>query len=124
MADSDFRFNDVSVVAPYAYKAVFATTSTDDSDRTMDMVMHNTPMGTVTGYDYEWKDITPKQAATIIQQVLNKPKFKVRYFDLFQGTWADAYFYASNFDADAGTLEEGFEKWASLSFGIRSIDPI
>lgn len=120
---NNFEFGGVQVAVPYTYDAVFATTSTDDSDRTMDLVMHNTPIGTITGYDFEWKDITLQEAATIMRQVLNKPEFLVHYLDLYYGTWRDAYFYASNFNAGAKTLEDGFEKWSGLSFGIRSINP-
>jgi len=124
MAIDNFKFDNIEVAVPHSYSAVFATTSTSDSDRTMDLVMHNTPIGTVIGYDFKWRDLTPKEASTIMQQVLNKTQFLVHYFDLYGGVWKDAYFYASNFNAGAKTLEEGFERWSELAFNIRSVNPL
>lgn len=105
------------------YSAVLATTSTDDSDRDMSLVMHNTPIGTVEGYDLKWSYPTLQEAALILQQVLNKPKFTVHYMDIITGTWRDGEFYASNFNAPCKTLEEGEECWDELSFNIRGINP-
>ena len=45
----------IRIKAPIKYDPVLATTSTEDSDRTQDLVMHNTPMGTIIGYDI-WKE--------------------------------------------------------------------
>ena len=105
------------------YSAVLATTSTDDSDRDMSLVMHNTPMGTVEGYDLKWKYIKPLEAAQILQQVLNKSEFTVHYFDIITAQWRDGKFYASNFNAPVKTLKDGEECWSELSFNIRSINP-
>ena len=44
-----FEINGVAVAAPSTYSPIFATTSTEDSDRSQDGVMHNTPMFTI-GY--------------------------------------------------------------------------
>jgi len=124
MAQDYFRIEDTRIATPSSYKATFATTSTSDSERTMNLVMHNTPIGTITGYDMEWKDEKPQEVSKILRMVLNKPKFRFHYFDMHSGTWRDAYFYASNFNAEAGTLEDDEETWASLSFNVRSIEAI
>lgn len=119
-------FNDVIVKQPDedGYTAVLSTTSTDDSERDMALVMHNTPIGTVSGYDLKWTDLTAAEASTILKQVLNKSKFKMHYFDIYLGKWADGEFYASNFNSPAGTLEDGSERWDELSFNVRGIRPI
>jgi len=124
MAQKQFAFNDVVCVAPDDYQPVLATTSTEDSDRDMSLRMRNTPIGTITGYDLTWGRLTPSQASAILRQVINKPSFKFYYFDLYRGTWRSDYFYASNFNAGALSLEEGFEAWEGLAFGVRSIDPL
>lgn len=103
------------------YSAVLATTSTDDSDRDMALEMHNTPIGTVEGYDLKWTDLTLQEAAQILKLVVNKPRFSVHYCDILTGTWRDADFYASNFNSPCKTLEDGEERWDELSFNIRSI---
>lgn len=115
--------NGVSIAQPTKYKAVFATTSTDDSDRDMSLVMHNTPIGSVEGYDLEWEYLTPKEASDILRQVLNRPEFTVHYFDLLNGAWTDGKFYASNYEAPCLTLKDGMACWEGLSFGIRGIYP-
>lgn len=105
------------------YSVSLATTSTEDSDRDMGLVMHNTPIGTVEGYDLKWTDLTLSEAAEILQQVVNKSSFTVHYLDILTGTWRDGEFYASNFNAPAKILLDGKERWDELSFGIRGINP-
>ena len=120
-----FKLNGIIVKQPDedGYSAVLATTSTEDSDRDMSLSMHNTPIGTVEGYDLKWTYLTPAEAAEILQQVLNKPNFIAHYFDIITGSWRDAKFYASNYNAPVMTLKDEEEYWDELSFNIRSIDP-
>ena len=105
------------------YTAVLATTSTEDSNRDMSLVMHNSPVGTVMGYDLKWTNLSLTEAAEILAEVVNKPSFTVHYLDILTGKWRDGEFYASNFNAPAATLEEGYERWNELSFNIRGINP-
>lgn len=124
MAQEQFAFGGVKCVAPDVCNAVLATTSTEDSDRDMALNMRNTPIGTVHGYDLTWGRLTASQTVTILQQVLNKPKFLFRYFDITRGVWRDDYFYASNFSAPAFSLEDGFEAWDGLAINVRSTNPL
>lgn len=117
-------FNGVVVKQPDKYSAVLATTSTSDSDRDMALVMHNTPIGTVAGYDLEWSYLTAQEASEILRQVLNRPSFTVRYFNILTASWENGEFYVSNFNAPAKILEEDKEYWESLSFNIRGINPV
>jgi len=120
-----FKLNGVIVKQPDedGYAAVLSTTSTDDSDRDMSLVMHNTPIGTVEGYDLKWSYLTPVEASEILREVLNKPSFMAHYFDIITGGWRDGRFYASNFNAPVKTIEDGEEYWDELSFNIRGVDP-
>lgn len=106
------------------YAAVLATTSTDDSDRDMSLTMHNTPIGTVAGYNLKWENISAEEVAKILGQVLNKSSFTVHYFDITTATWKDGEFYASNFNAPSRSLEDGEEKWDELSFNIRGVNAV
>lgn len=119
------KFNDVVVPWPDedGYSAVLATTSTEDSDRDMTLKMHNTPIGTVEGYDLKWSWLTAKEASLILSQVLNKSSFKAHYFDIITASWRDGYFYASNYNSPCSSLIDGEEMWDELSFNIRGIDP-
>ena len=115
--------NGIKIKQPDEYSAVLSTTSTDDSERDMSLVMHNTPIGTVVGYDLKWSHLTLEEAAQILSQVINKASFTVHHMDIMTGKWRDATFYASNFNAPANSLKKGEEYWDELSFNIRGIDP-
>lgn len=118
-----FRFNGIVTIQPDTYSANLATTSTEDSDRDMALVMHNTPIGTVASYDMGWKYIQPLHAAQILAEILNKSSFSLHYFDILSGTWRDGEFYASNFNSPCKTLEEGVECWDELSFTVVGVNP-
>lgn len=119
------KFNGVTVKVPDedGYSANLATTSTEDSNRDMSLVMHNTPIGTVESYSLKWSELTPSEASAILQQVLNKPSFTVHYFDILTGSWRNGEFYASNFNAPARILVDGEEYWDELSFNIIGVNP-
>ena len=81
MAQEQFKIDNVVIRAPDSYKPVFATTSTEDSKRSQDLIMHNTPMGTIGGYDMQWGELTWAEIATILNTVLNKSQFTFHHKD-------------------------------------------
>ena len=117
------KFNNVEIKQPDVYKASLSTTSTDDSVRDMAMQMHNTPIGTVVGYDLGWSDLTAEEMKSILSQVVNKSSVNVHYFDVLTGTWKDDLFYATTFNAPALSLEDGVEIWDELTFKIVGVNP-
>lgn len=126
MAQEYLKFNGVTLPIPDedGYTVQIATTSTDDSDRTQDMVMHNTPMGSVASYGLKWSDLTKEEASLILSQVLDKPSFSAHYFDVKTATWKDADFYATTFNITPINLAESQERIEELSFNIIGIKPI
>ena len=106
------------------YTVQIATTSTDDSDRTQDLVMHNTPIGSIGSYGLKWTDLKKEEGALILGQVLDRPSFSVHYFDLKTATWKDADFYATTFNITPIDLTEDQERIEELSFNIIGIRPI
>lgn len=125
MAQEQFKVDGVAIAAPDAYKPVFATTSTEDSDRDQSLVMHNAPMGTIAGYDMTWGVLTWEEISAILNAMLNKAEFTVHHPDpTVPGMWIDRTFYASNFKMAAQSLEDGEENWTELSINIRRIQPI
>lgn len=126
MAQEYLRFNGVTLPIPDedGYTVQIATTSTDDSDRTQDMVMHNTPMGSVASYGLKWSDLTKEEVSLILSQVLDKPSFSAHYFDVKTATWKDADFYATTFNITPINLAESQERIEELSFNIIGIKPI
>lgn len=119
-----FEFNGIKVKTPDTFKPNFATTSTEDSDRTQDLVMHNTPMGTISSYSFEWRYIEPEEAALILSQVMNRSEYSLRYLNPLTARWEVGMFYTSNFPF--GTLKQvnGRDTWESLSFNAVVINPV
>lgn len=121
----EFKIDGITIAAPSTYKPVFATTSTDDSGRDQNLVMHNTPIGTIAGYDLTWELLTWSEISTILNAMLNKSSFSFHHKDpTIPGTWVDRTFYASNFNMAAQTLEDEEEMWEDLSINVRRIEPI
>lgn len=119
-----FEFNGIPVTTPNTFIPAMATTSTEDSDRTQDLEMHNTPMGTIESYAFYWENIDPKEAAFIIQQIKNKKKYALRHLNADIGEWATKQFYTVNYTF--GTLKTVNNKfvWESLSFNATGISPV
>lgn len=122
--DRPFEFNGIPVKTPDTFKPNGATTSTEDSDRTQDLVMHNNPMGTIESYSLEWKYIEPEEAAKIIQQIKNKSKYSLRYLSISEGIWRTDNFYTSNYSAGTLKTVNGKFVWESLSFNAVVINPV
>ena len=95
----------IRIKAPVEYKPILATTSTEDSDRTQDLVMHNTPMGTIVGYDMTWGDMSTEEVRKILDLMVNKSSFNMHHFDIFTG-WCYKDFCASNFNVDGVRLRQ------------------
>ena len=120
----------IEIKAPIEYKPVLATTSTEDSDRTQDLVMHNTPMGTILGYDMKWGDMGTDDVRMILDLMVNKSSFNMHHFDIFDG-WCYKDFYASNFSVEGVRLRQyryqgelyNEESWKGLTINIRPINP-
>ncbi len=122
--DKPFEFNGIPVKTPDTFQPNGATTSTDDSDRTQDLVMHNMPIGTIESYSIEWKDIEPEEAATIIQQIKNKEEYSLRYLSLSEGIWRTDQFYTVNYSAGTLKTVNGKFVWENLTFNAVVINPV
>ena len=119
-----FEFNGMSVKTPDTFQPNFSTTSTEDSDRTQDLIMHNTPMGTISSYSFEWKYIHPEEAALILKQVMNKSQYSLRFLNPLTGSWETSMFYTSNYSFGTLTQANGRDAWESLSFNAVVINPV
>lgn len=122
--DRPFEFNGIAVKTPDTFKPNFATTSTEDSDRTQDLVMHNTPMGTISSYSFEWKYIEPEEAALILSQIMNRSEYILRFLNPLSGGWGTAAFYTSNYTFGSLKHVNGRDTWENLSFNAVVINPV
>lgn len=123
-ASRPFEFNGIPVKTPNTFRPNMATTSTDDSDRTQDLVMHNTPMGTISSYSFEWKYIEPEEVELILSQIVNKSEYNLRHLNFLTGKWETSKFYTSNYDGGTLTVSNGIFVWESLSFNAVRINPV
>lgn len=118
-----FKVDGVAIAAPSGYKPVFSTTSTKSSKRDQNLKMHNSPMGTIGGYDLTWDEMTWDEIAEILNNMMDKSEFIFHHKDpTIPGKWVDKSFYASNFNMEAQTLEDSGEKWTNLTINIRRIE--
>ncbi|MFR7387558.1 MAG: hypothetical protein ACLUTU_00765 [Blautia faecis] len=77
-------------------------------------------MGTISGYDLVWGELTWEEIAAILNVLIDKKSFTFHHKDpRIPGKWIDAEFYCSNYNMDAQTLEKNNEKWTGLSINIR-----
>lgn len=125
MAVEQFKVDNVAIASPDSYKPVFSTTSTSDSDRDQSLDMHNTPIGTIAGYDMTWGILTNQEISTILNGMMNKSKFLFHHPDPTAGTWSNKYFYATDFSMEGQDIVTiGEEIWKGLSISVRRIDAI
>lgn len=126
MAQQHLLLNGIKVkdLSDDGYTMNFSTTHTEDSGRNQYLSATVTPIGTIGSYSLKWKNLTGDEMAQILQQVLNKPRFLVNYYNGYSGKWEEAYFYASEYNAPARCLKEGEELWDELSFNIIGVEPI
>lgn len=120
----NFSLNGISIACPTVFKPVFSTTSTDDSDRDQGLTMHNTPIGTIAGYDLTWDYLTFSEARTILNGMMNRSKFSFYHPDPTLAAWVTKDFYATDYSMEAVYLEDKQEYWKGLNISIRRIDAI
>ena len=119
-----FEIDGTEIPAPTSYKPRFATTSTEDSDRTQDLIMHNTPMGTIARYDMQWDSLSNTEIALLLGLVMNKSSFMFRHRDPTSATgWSTKAFYCSNYDMEAQRLKDNEELWSGFTMNFTAIIP-
>lgn len=120
-----FKVDGIIIKTPTSYKPVLATTSTEDSGRTQDLVLHNVVLGTVIGFDMQWDCLTSLEIYTILNAMIDKSSFLFYHRSpLSASGWETASFQASNFNMAAQRLQDGQELWSGLTINVRSINPV
>ena len=124
MAQEYIKFNDTIIHQPEEFTESFASTSTSDSGRTQDGVMHNTTMFTVESFAFKATNMHPWEASQIMQMIVGQQRFKAHYFSPYYGTWRDDYFYVSQGSISAVSVKSGVENLTDLSFNMICINPL
>lgn len=102
----------------------FETTYEDGATRAQTGEGKFTAMYTVESLGYKATDLTVQEMATILQIVARGRKFLLRYFSPYLGRWTYGWFYVGKGSLVIGRLNEGKERFDSLSFNCVSINPI
>ena len=102
------------------YQISFATTSTENSGRTMRGNMKNSPLFTIEAYELKWSDIKVSDASKILKEVMGKSGFDFFHLNIYEDKWETKRFYAANFNAPCVSLVELEEKLDELSFQVTS----
>ena len=106
------------------YQISFATTSTENSGRTMRGNMKNSPLFTIEAYELKWSDIKVSDASKILKEVMGKSGFDFFHLNIYENRWETKRFYAANFNAPCVSLVEGEEKLDELRFQVTSENPV
>lgn len=112
---------------PDSFEPNWATTYTEDSERSMSGKAYLEPMFTVESYSYEATDLTPEEAKTLLQAIIprrNKPTFKLTYFSWYYGTWRTDDFYVGQGSLNAKSLREDHEALEAISFDVIGVNPL
>lgn len=118
------RFGTFDEVQPTKFSPNFASTSTEDSGRTIDGKMHNTVIFTAESFNVEFQSLTMEQMRNLLHQFVGKGSFTMHYLSPYYGAWRDADFYVAEGSMEVGTIEDGGERWDSLSFSVVGVDVI
>lgn len=120
MEQEQFKIDGVAIAAPSTYKPTLSTTSTKSTKRDQALTMHNSVMGTISGYDLTWGELTWEEISVILNALIDKKSFIFHHKDpRIPGKWIDAEFYCSNYTMAAQSLKDGYEKWTDLSINVR-----
>ena len=126
MAQQRLKFNDYTPpnVTDDGYTINFATTSTQNSGRTMRGVMNNVPLFTVESYNLRWANLPTADVSAILTQVMGKSGFNFYHYNIYKARWETGVFYAANFNSPALSLKEGNEKVKELTFQVTGVNPV
>lgn len=107
-----------NTVQPSTFDYDFQTTSSSDSGRTMSGKANVSVLFTVEAFTVEYRNLTPNQASTLLQKIVqrpSKPYFNLYYFSPYYGQWRTAQFYVGEGSLKIKTLEQGNENIDSIS---------
>jgi hypothetical protein len=81
-------------------------------------------MGTIQNAEFEWRYIPLDEAALILQQIVNKAEYSLRYPEPLLGRWEVNTFYTTNYSLGTHMISNGKSVWESLSFNAIRIKPV
>lgn len=124
MAQQKYKINDVEIWQPDQDLAWnFETTYTEDSTRTQDGEGHFTEMFTTESFQYQASHVPVTEWSKISKMIVGK-KFNLYAWNPHFGKWRTHRCYVGQGSMNVGTLEEGCERYSSISFNMVDIKPL
>lgn len=124
MAQQKYMINGVEIWQPDEdLEWNFETTYTEDSARTQDGKGHFTEMFTVQSFGYRASHVPVTEWKKISQMIVGQ-KFDLYAWNPHFGKWMTHRCYVGKGSLNIGTLEEGYEKYSSISFNMIDINTL
>lgn len=124
MAQKKIKINDTDIWQPDEDLAWdYETTYTPDSTRSQDGMGHFTEMFTTESFGYKASHVPVAEWSKISKMIIGK-KFDLYCFNPHFGKWMTHRCYVGKGSLSIKTLEDGQEKYSSISFNIVDIKPL
>ncbi|HZK19674.1 MAG TPA: hypothetical protein VFC68_03005 [Treponemataceae bacterium] len=104
-------------VQPSYYQLIYSDVSDEQAGRTEDVEMHKSQIGTVTGIDLGWQNLTTS-VASLIANLFWPEYVNVKFLDLKAGGYITKRFYSGDITAPLYSAKTG--RWESIKFNLRS----
>lgn len=101
----------------------FETTYTPDSNRTQDGTGHFTEMFTTESFQYQASHVPVAEWTKMSKMIVGK-KFDLYAWNPHFGKWRTHRCYVGKGTLNIGSLEEGNQKYSSISFNMIDIKPL
>lgn len=105
------------LVQPNYFQLMYSDQSNEQAGRTEDVVMHKNMIGTITGIDLGWQNVTTAEGSNIINLFWNEYVI-ITFLDLKAGGYITKEFYTG--DKTGNLYSAALGKWESIKFNIRS----
>lgn len=112
---------------PDSFTPNWATTYTEDSERSMSGKAYLEPMFTVESYSFEATDLSPEEAKLLLQSIIPRPKkptFQLTYFSWYYGEWRTDTFYVGQGSLNTRSLKENYEALETISCDMIGVNPL
>lgn len=119
MAQQKYLINGVEIWQPDQDLAWdYQKTYTQDSGRTQDGVGHFTKMFTIQSFAYRASHVPVAEWTKISQMIILEEYFDLYAWNPHFGKWMTHRCYVGEGTLNIGTLEEGNERYSSISFNM------
>ena len=112
-----FKINNVAIPTPTTYEFNIEDLSSEETGRTLDGVMHKDVVADKDTYSCTWAKLSWQDAATLLNAINKKTKFKFTYLDPRKpNQWLTDYFYVGARTGAALNVLDPKRTWSNIGF--------